>query len=582
MNNNRWTIFNKDYSQLKDLNIDERILKVLVNRDINTKEDIDMFLKPSLDKFYDPFLMKDMDIAVDIILEAIEENKHIHIVGDYDQDGNSSIVTLMKGLGIHTDRLTYTIPDRMSDGYGINNRIVEEAAEMGVDLIITCDNGISAHEAVEKAKELEMEIIVTDHHHVTLENEEQILPKADAVINPHRLDCPYPFKELCGAGVAFKLIQAINIVLGIDEEETNSLLEFTCMGTICDIVDLVDENRIIVVEGLRRLNISENLGVKHLCSESAWDKEITAYTIGFVLGPCINASGRLSTARLGVELFLEEDEGLVQSYASELVRLNKERKELTEEAYEIAYNKVQSQGLFNKQVITLVIEDIHESIVGIVAGRIKDDFYRPTIIFTQAGEEGLLKGSGRSIEAYNMFEKIDEIRNLTVSFGGHTMAAGMSIKEEDYDFFDSILNEKAGLSKVDLQKKISIDFQQNISELDMGFINQLEKLGPFGKANPRPKLADKGVNILNFSLIGKNKNVLKVNFEKNSRVMEGISFVKAAETYEALQKAFASNLVYEVNNHKKNYVDLIYRPDINSFRGEEKIQLRIEDMRLSR
>ena len=582
MNNNRWTIFNKDYSQLKDLNIDERILKVLVNRDINTKEDIDMFLKPSLDKFYDPFLMKDMDIAVDIILEAIEENKHIHIVGDYDQDGNSSIVTLMKGLGIHTDRLTYTIPDRMSDGYGINNRIVEEAAEMGVDLIITCDNGISAHEAVEKAKELEMEIIVTDHHHVTLENEEQILPKADAVINPHRLDCPYPFKELCGAGVAFKLIQAINIVLGIDEEETNSLLEFTCMGTICDIVDLVDENRIIVVEGLRRLNISENLGVKHLCSESAWDKEITAYTIGFVLGPCINASGRLSTARLGVELFLEEDEGLVQSYASELVRLNKERKELTEEAYEIAYNKVQSQGLFNKQVITLVIEDIHESIVGIVAGRIKDDFYRPTIIFTQAGEEGLLKGSGRSIEAYNMFEKIDEIRNLTVSFGGHTMAAGMSIKEEDYDFFDSLLNEKAGLSKVDLQKKISIDFQQNISELDMGFINQLEKLGPFGKANPRPKLADKGVNILNFSLIGKNKNVLKVNFEKNSRVMEGISFVKAAETYEALQKAFASNLVYEVNNHKKNYVDLIYRPDINSFRGEEKIQLRIEDMRLSR
>lgn len=582
MNNNRWTIFNKDYSQLKDLNIDERILKVLVNRDINTKEDIDMFLKPSLDKFYDPFLMKDMDIAVDIILEAIEENKHIHIVGDYDQDGNSSIVTLMKGLGIHTDRLTYTIPDRMSDGYGINNRIVEEAAEMGVDLIITCDNGISAHEAVEKAKELEMEIIVTDHHHVTLENEEQILPKADAVINPHRLDCPYPFKELCGAGVAFKLIQAINIVLGIDEEETNSLLEFTCMGTICDIVDLVDENRIIVVEGLRRLNISENLGVKHLCSESAWDKEITAYTIGFVLGPCINASGRLSTARLGVELFLEEDEGLVQSYASELVRLNKERKELTEEAYEIAYNKVQSQGLFNKQVITLVIEDIHESIVGIVAGRIKDDFYRPTIIFTQAGEEGLLKGSGRSIEAYNMFEKIDEIRNLTVSFGGHTMAAGMSIKEEDYDSFDSLLNEKAGLSKVDLQKKISIDFQQNISELDMGFINQLEKLGPFGKANPRPKLADKGVNILNFSLIGKNKNVLKVNFEKNSRVMEGISFVKAAETYEALQKAFASNLVYEVNNHKKNYVDLIYRPDINSFRGEEKIQLRIEDMRLSR
>lgn len=582
MNNNRWTIFNKDYSHLTDLNIDERILKVLVNRDINTKEDIEMFLNPSLEKFHDPFLMKDMDIAIDMVLEAIEENRHIHIVGDYDQDGNSSIVTLMKGLSIHTDRLTYTIPDRMSDGYGINNRIVEEAKEIGVDLIITCDNGISAHEAVQKAKDLGIDIIVTDHHQVTLENEEQILPKADAVVNPHRLDCQYPFKDLCGAGVAFKLIQALNLVLGMDEEETNKLLEFTCMGTICDIVDLVDENRIIVVEGLRRLNESKNLGVKYLCLESGWEKEITAYTIGFVLGPCINASGRLSTARLGVELFLEEDESLVQNYAAELVRLNNERKELTEEAYEIAYNKVQSRGLFNKQVIVLEIEGIHESIVGIVAGRIKDDFYRPTIIFTQSSEEGLLKGSGRSIEAYNMFEKIDEVRDLTVSFGGHTMAAGMTIKEEDFSSFDKALNEKANLSKIDLQKKISIDFQQNVSELDNSLINNLEKLGPFGKANPRPKLADKRVNILNFSLIGKNKNVLKVNFEKNSKVIEGISFVKASESYEALLKAFGGNLTYKVNNFNKNYVDIIFRPDINEFRGEEKIQLRIEDMRLSR
>lgn len=580
---NRWTIYNKDYSHLlSQVDVDERILKVLVNRDINELEDIDLFLNPSLDKMHDPFLMEDMERAVDIILEAIEENKHIHIIGDYDQDGNSAVVILMKGLGLHSERLTYSIPDRVSDGYGINDRMVEEASQMGVDLIITCDNGISAHGPVQKAKDLGMEVIVTDHHQVGMEDGDQVLPAAGAVINPHRLDCSYPFKELCGAGVCFKIIQAINMVLGMDDEDTYGLLEFAAMGTICDVVDLVDENRIIAVEGLKRLNQTENLGVKYLALESGWNKEITAYALGFVLGPAINASGRLSTARLGVELFLEEDEAMVQAYAAELVRLNNERKDLTEEAYRMAYGKVRSGGLDRAPIIALYLEGIHESIVGIVAGRIKEDFHRPTIIFTDASEPGLIKGSGRSIETYNMYEKIGDHRDLTVSFGGHKMAAGMTIAKDMFDSFYSVLVDGAGLSKHDLQRKITIDFQESIDSLDFDLVHMLERLGPFGKANPRAKLADKAVNILTYALIGKNKNVLKINFEKNGRVMEGIMFAQAIETYNFLLGSFGELGTYNPNDRRQNLVDLIYRPDINSFRGEENIQLRVEDLRLSR
>lgn len=574
-------IYNKNIEkQSSMLGEDERILRILANREIEDLEKISMFLDPDLDKMYDPFLMKDMAEAVDLILDAVDLDEHIHIAGDYDQDGNSAIVILMKGLGALTNRLTYSIPDRVQDGYGLNKRLVDEAADMGAKVLITCDNGISAHEAVAYAKTRGLKVVVTDHHQVSLENNEQKLPEADAVINPHRLDCPYPFKELCGAGVAFKLVQAIYLVLGMENERAYELLEFACMGTICDIVDLVDENRIIAVHGLKRLNETHNLGVRYLALEAGWNKEINSYALGFVLGPCINASGRLSTARLGVELFLEEDENLVQNYAAELVRLNNERKTMTEEAVKKARDLVIKENKVTNQVIVGWVPDIHESIVGIVAGRIKDEFHRPTIIFTQASKPGILKGSARSISAYNMFEKVNEIKDLTVSFGGHEMAAGMSIRQEDLEKFERELNARAKLSDYDLQREISIDLSQPIDELDFYLIKAIEKLGPFGKANPSAKFADKNVRLLSYDIIGKNRNVLKLNFEKNGKVRQAISFSNIQATYDFLEKNFPN--LKATNPRGQAQLDIIYKPEINEFNGNRTIQLRLEDLRLSR
>lgn len=584
MTNNRWMIYNKDISKQKNAlgEVDPRILKILANRDIEDPEDIEEFLDPKLEKMHDPFLMEDMGLAVDIILDAIDYNQHIHIVGDYDQDGNSAIVILMKGLGEFTQSLTYAIPDRVEDGYGLNKRLVDQACEMGADLLVTCDNGISSHEPIAYAKSKGLKVIVTDHHQTTIEDGKQVLPKADAILNPHRLDCPYPFKDLCGAGVALKLIQAIYSVLGIEDEKILELFEFACMGTICDVVDLVGENRIIAVQGLKRINETDNLGIKYLALESGWEKEITSYAIGFVLGPAINASGRLSTARLGVELFLEDDEDLVHDYASELVRLNNERKGLTNDGYDLAYNEIINNNRQNDHVIVSYIPGIHESIVGIIAGRIKDDFYRPTIIFTDSSEEGIIKGSARSIDSYNMYEKVSEIKHMTQSFGGHKMAAGMSMEKERLEEFRSFLNSNSGLSEYDLQKEISIDIQQGVEELDFYFIRSLDKLGPFGKANPRPTLADKGLNLLNYSIIGKNKNVLKLSLEKNGKVLDAISFSNIEEIYEDLKNKFGEIKSYSPNSTNKRLVDVIYKAEINNFRGQRSIQLRLEDIRPSK
>lgn len=576
-------IYNKDTRGLENsLDIDPRILRILINRDIESPEKIDTFLNPSLDKMYDPFLMTDMDKAVDLILEAIDEDKHIHIVGDYDQDGNSAIVCLMKGLGYLSGRLTYAIPDREQDGYGLNKRLVDEAVEGGADLLITCDNGIAAHEAASYAKEKGLSLIITDHHQVTIKEDKQVLPSADAVINPHRLDDTYPFKELCGAGVAFKLVQAIHQVLGLDENLTYDLLQFVAMGTVCDVVDLVDENRIIAKEGINSLNESDNLGIIALCEEASWTRDIDAYALGFVLGPCINASGRLSTARLGVELFLESDEDMVRAYASELVRLNNERKDMTFDAYEKIKGKLEESGRYKDPVIVVYQEGIHESIAGIVAGRIKDLYYRPTIVLTDSVKEGIIKGSGRSIEAYNMFEKVSEIAHITESFGGHEMACGLSLRVEVLEELRSYLVSHADLSAYELQREVSIDIRVPVDEIDRHLIMSLDKLKPFGKANPGPKLADKDVNILSYDLIGKNRNVLKINFEKNGQVREGISFNQAEETYMKLFDCFGRLDAYNPNSTRRNLIDLIYKPAVNTFNGKTTIQLRIEDMRISK
>ncbi len=576
-------IFNKNISSLKkDLNLSDEILHILANRGLMTKAEIDEFLNPDLDKLHDPFLMKDMDIAVDIVLDSIEKDEHIHIVGDYDQDGNSATVTLIKGLKVLHDKITYAIPDRIEDGYGINTSMVDTAIKNGVDLIITCDNGISAHEAVSYAKDKGLKVIITDHHQVKIdEDNQQSLPAADAVINPHRLDCDYPFKELCGAGVAYKLICGIYEAVGIPIEESYELLQYVAMGTVCDVVDLLGENRVIVVEGLKRINNTSNLGLLSLIEQNSWNKDVDVYALGFVLGPCINASGRLSTARLGVELFLEEDEELVVNYAMELVRLNNERKAITQDTLDGVIDEIEEKELYKNDIIVVYSSKAHESIVGIVAGRVKDKYHRPTIVFAESKDHGIIKGSGRSIETYDMHAKLTEAKHLLKSFGGHKMAAGLSLEMDNLKTLEKFLNENSLLTKKELQREITIDVAFPTEKVDENFIDELSILEPFGKGNSKPVFADKNLDILNYQILGQNKNVIKLNIAKAGRVIECIGFGDVSSIEEYLQNRFGTQISngYSTNNRKPNYIDLVYFPKINEFRGNITVQLQIIDIR---
>lgn len=575
-------IFNKNISSLKkDLDLSDEILRILANRGLTTKTQIDEFLNPELSGLHDPFLMQDMDIAVDIVLDSIEKDEHIHIVGDYDQDGNSATVTLIKGLKVLHDKITYAIPDRIEDGYGINPGMVDTAIKNGVDLIITCDNGISAHEAVSYAKEKGIKVIITDHHQVKLdENEQQTLPDADAVINPHRHDCNYPFKELCGAGVAYKLICGIYEAVGIPVEESYELLQFVAMGTVCDVVDLLGENRIIVVEGLKRINNTSNFGLLALIEQNSWNKEVDVYALGFVLGPCINASGRLSTARLGVELFLEEDEELVVNYAMELVRLNNERKQLTQDTFDSVIDEIEVKNLHRNDIIVVYSSKAHESIVGIVAGRVKDKYHRPTIVFAESKDSGIIKGSGRSIETYDMHAKLTEAKHLLKSFGGHKMAAGVSLELNNLSKLEEFLNENSLLTKKELQREITIDVAFPSDKVNEDFIEELSILEPFGKGNSKPVFADKNLELLNYQILGQNKNVIKLNIAKSGKVIECIGFGDVMSIEQYLHNRFGAENLNGYNiNRKPNYIDLVYFPKINEFRGNTTVQLQIIDIR---
>lgn len=578
----QWLVYNLDTRQLeKQLDIEPVCLKILANRKISEPTQIQRFLNPTLSDFHDPFLMTDMEVAVDMILEAMEEEKHIHIVGDYDQDGNSATVALMKGLQRIYPKVTYAIPDRMEDGYGMSIRIVDVAKENQVDLIITCDNGISAFDSIDHAVDLGIDVIVTDHH-MPVRTEEGLekLPSAHAVLNPHREGDAYPFKELCGAGVAFKLLQAAYETLGEEMDKLYELLEFIAMGTVCDVVDLVDENRLIVIEGLKRLNQTTNKGIRALLRENTWNRPVDVYTLGFILGPCINASGRLSTARLGVELFLEEDDDRIDLYARELVELNTARKGLTEVAVNRAKDLVLKNSVHKNKTITLYLEDTHESIVGIVAGRLKELFYRPVFVYTNAQEEGVLKASARSIEEYDMIEHLHAVKDLMIRYGGHKMAAGMSIASENLPDFQEQIEMGAGLSESDLMPKIVIDAAVDLRRIDENFIAALNRLMPYGKGNPTPVLADKQVEVLSASLIGKNRNVLKLMLKKGDVVIEGIHFARGEAMYDYLLRKFGVNeLVYKINETRSLMIDVVYFPQINEFRGNRTIQLKIIDIR---
>ncbi|MCI7238333.1 MAG: single-stranded-DNA-specific exonuclease RecJ [Peptoniphilaceae bacterium] len=573
-----WFIYRKKenyINNLKNKNLSKIEALILANRDIVDPKLVDMFVHPSLDKLHDPFLLNDMDKAIEIIIDTIQEGEAIRIFGDYDQDGIASVMTLLDGFLFYYDNITYDIPQRVEEGYGISSKMSEKAIADGVKLVITCDNGITGFDEIKRLKEAGIRVIVTDHHQISKKGEgdwvEQVLPDADAVINPHRLDSSYPFSDLCGAGVAFKLISALYQKLDGDLDYLYSLLEYVAMGTVCDIVSLTDENRIFVIEGLKRLNHTDKLAIKILLEEAGWNKEITEYTLGFILGPLMNATGRLSTAKLAIELLTEEDIDKIHDLAKQLVELNNHRKVLTEEGLKRADKEIVEQGYDKDKVIVVYEPSIDESICGIVAGRIKEKYYRPTLVLTDAKEEGIIKGSGRSIEAYNIYKEILPTAKKLESFGGHPMACGLSMKKEILDKFRKYLNTNAKLKESDLIEDINIDAAINISKLTLEFAEKLKDLGPFGKDNPKPIFASKGVDIANISMIGKDKNTMKLRLHSQGQYIDAIKF-NARDYYDYLNVKFDNNIV-------GNKIDLIYYPDINEFRDVRSLQVKIIDLR---
>ena len=545
-----WILRNrKDDHRLiaKNCGISNFLAKLLVNREITDEEYIINFVTPTLDKLRTYNAMKDVEKASGIIIEKINNNKKIRIIGDYDVDGVISTYILVAALKKCNAKVDYEIPDRIKDGYGINKDIIKASMDEGIDTIITCDNGISAIEAIKYAKELGMTVIVTDHHDIPFFEDESgkrtcIKVDADAIINPKQEDCKYAFKSLCGAGVALKLIQCIFEKMQINSSQYIDLIEFTAIATVCDVVDLVDENRIIVKNGLEMISNTNNLGLRELIKETGiGENRISVYHLGFVIGPCINASGRLDSAKKGLRLLLSEDIEECKQLAKELVRLNSERKEMTLAGVERAKELIEKGEYSNKKIYVVYLENIHESLAGIIAGRIREKYNVPSIVLTKS--EDAVKGSGRSIEEYNMFEELLKCKDLLNKFGGHPMAAGLSLELENIEKLSDKLNDITVLKAEDLVPKLYIDMQLPLHYIDYDIVSDLEKLQPFGKGNSRPVFGDKDIKITSANIIGANKNVLKIKaYTKRGHYIDGIYFGDINEFEEAVVTKYGNEV----------------------------------------
>lgn len=588
----KWFIKNKKGNIeeiMKRHGISKFLSKLLINRGINDHKLIKSYLNPEFDKFYPPELMKDMEKGVNIIKSNILKKEKIRIVGDYDVDGVISIYNLYKGMERCGADVDYVVPDRVEDGYGINEEIVRKAKFDGIYTIITCDNGIAAIEAVELAKELGMDIIITDHHDLPFSKNsegriEYIHTAADAVINPKQEESRYPFKLLCGAGISFKFIEHLYSKFNIDREEAYKLLEYTAIATVCDVVDLIDENRIIVKKGLELLNKTENIGLKALIRESGIEgKKISVYHLGFVIGPSINASGRLESALIAIELLLSESEEKADILAKELRLLNDERKIMTNNGVEKIRETIENSSIKDDKVIVAYDPSIHESIAGIIAGRIKDKVNKPTIVLTDA-KDGV-KGSGRSIKEYNMFEELSKCKDLLDRFGGHPMAAGLSLDFSKIANLRNRLNELTELTEEDLLSKKYIDMQLPLDYISFKLMDELSILEPFGKGNSKPLFGDKNIRVKKGSILGKNKNVLKLVLEnKNKKNIEGLFFGDINSFEVIVRKAYGdsglNNLYRGIDSGVK--LDILYYPSINEFRGNVNLQVIIQSFRISK
>lgn len=545
------------------------IARLMRNRDVIGDEAIDFYLNGTVEDLYDGLLMKDMDRAVDILKEKIEEGKKIRVIGDYDIDGVNATYILQQGLaGLGADVDT-DIPDRIKDGYGLNQMLIDRALEDDVDTIITCDNGIAAMNEIAYGKENGMTIVVTDHHEVPYLEEngkkKYLLPPADAVVDPHRADCEYPFKGLCGAAVAYKLVEVLYRVSGKSEQEVEHLqerlMENVAIAMIGDVMDLVGENRVFVKKGLELLKTTKNEGLHALMQCTGVDTaNLNTYHIGFVIGPCINAGGRLDTAKRALELLNASNRREAVTLAADLKELNDSRKEMTEEGVEEAVRQIESSSWKDDQVLVVYLPECHESIAGIIAGRIKERYYRPTFVLTK-GETGV-KGSGRSIEAYDMFAEMSRCRELFTKFGGHKLAAGLSLEEENVEVFRKRINELADLTEEDLQMKVSIDMRLPFPYINEELIHELKILEPFGKGNGKPLFAESKLRVIQPRIFGKNRNVLKCRLEdQQGNQMEAVYF---GEVEDCLQKM-----------EKKQIMSFTYYPSINEYMGRRTIQLTI-------
>lgn len=581
-----WVLLRKgaDFQHISEkFHISPRVASLIRNRDVIGDDAIEKYLNGTIADLYDGMLMKDMDKAVAVLGEKIKENAKIRIIGDYDIDGIQSTYILLEGFRMLGADVDSDIPDRMKDGYGLNRNLIDRALEADVDTIVTCDNGIAAAEEIAYAKSMGMTIVVTDHHEVPYTEigagRRYILPEADAVVDPKQEDCTYPFKGLCGAAVAYKLVEALMEAMGKDAEDADYLMENVAIATIGDVMNLVDENRIFVKQGLDMLKRTENLGLKALmeCTGVNVDK-LSPYHIGFVIGPCMNASGRLDTAKRALELLEAKKVAEADLLAGDLKALNDSRKDMTAQAVEEAFIQVENSELKDADVLVVYLPECHESLAGIVAGRIREKYYRPVFVLTK-GAEGL-KGSGRSIETWHMYEGLNRVKHLLSKFGGHKMAAGLSMPEENLEQFRKEINEKSGITPEDLNEKIAIDMQLPFECVNEKFIGELAVLEPFGKGNARPVFAERQVQVESARILGKNKNVLKLQVKDlHGTRMDAMYFGDVNTFVEYVREKFG-DIACEclLRGHGHGIVmAFTYYPDINEYQGVRTPQIVIQN-----
>lgn len=578
----RWVLLRKgaDFEAIgKKYQISPQLACLIRNRDVIGEEAVDRYLNGTISDLYDGMLMKDMDKAIDILKEKILEDKKIRVIGDYDIDGVNATYILLEGLERLGADVDSDIPDRISDGYGLNRHLVERAYEAGVDTLITCDNGIAAADEIAYGKEMGMTVIVTDHHEVPFDEydgeKRYRIPPADAVMDPKQPDCLYPFKGLCGAAVAYKLMEALWESMGKDSADLDDLIENVAIATIGDVMDLEDENRIFVKEGLQMLRRTKNPGLKALIECTGIDKNsLNSYHIGFVLGPCINASGRLDTAKRALELLRAGTQKEADILAGDLKALNDSRKDMTEEAVKQAEEQVETTTISKDKVLVVYLPDCHESLAGIVAGRIRENYYKPVFVLTDA-EEGV-KGSGRSIDGYHMYEELNKCKEFLTKFGGHRLAAGLSLPKENVGKFREMLNKNCTLTEEEMKEKVTIDMEMPFGCVTEGLVKELELLEPFGKGNTKPVFAARDVTLLGARILGKNRNVLKLQVQDvNGCRIEAMLFHHADDFLGKLEEQYGKTEVEALlkGRGRQIRISMTYYPDINEYMGEKTPQI---------